>query len=115
MHFTPHTERKKSDHFEPDESINKGFMMMILNIWAKWTDKSSIIKAGKGVGITSKGISVDFMQKDRFAMTAALDQGCKTPEATQPPWKVASLVYDLVRESITRQRLICLNAERTAT
>jgi hypothetical protein len=83
--------KEKSDHFEPDESINKeGFMIILSNIWTKWTDKSSIIKAGKRVGVTSEGISVDFMQKDRFAMTAALDQGCKTPEATQPPWKVTS-------------------------
>jgi hypothetical protein len=38
-------------------------MIILSNIWTKWTDKSSIIKAGKRVGVTSEEISVDFMQK----------------------------------------------------
>ena len=54
----------KSACFESDESINKeGFMILLSNIWSKWVDKDSISKAGKRVGITTDGVSVDFMQK----------------------------------------------------
>lgn len=53
------------------------FMILLSNIWSNWTDKDPIIKAGKRVGITREGLSFEFMQRDRFAMTAVLDEECK--------------------------------------
>ena len=87
--------KEKSSCFQPDETINKeGFMIILSSIWATWADKESIIKAAKRVGITAEGVSVDFMQKDRFAMTAALDEECKTPvKHGRTPWEVESPVH----------------------
>ena len=57
------------------ESKSRGIYIQILaSIWDVWTTKESLIKAARQVGITSSGININEMQKDKFAREGAVIQ-----------------------------------------
>lgn len=57
----------KSDLFSPFMTINReGFMQILAKLWPEWASKETIVKAGKKVGISSGGLSVEWMQQDKF-------------------------------------------------
>ena len=52
-------------------TINReGFLTILANLWPTWISKETIQKAGKKMGISSSGLSVDWMQKDNFDRAA---------------------------------------------
>ena len=53
----------KSELFIPFMTINReGFMKILATLWPEWASKERIINAGKKVGISSGGLSVEWMQ-----------------------------------------------------
>ena len=49
-------------------TINRaGFMKILSTLWPEWASKETIINAGKKVGISSEGLSVEWMQGDKFS------------------------------------------------
>ena len=52
----------------------EGFMQILASIWDVWTTKESLIKAARRVGITSSGININDMQKDKFAREKGVTQ-----------------------------------------
>ena len=50
----------KSDLFTPAMTINReGFMLIMADLWKRWTTKERIVGAGKRVGVATYGLSVD--------------------------------------------------------
>ena len=48
-------------------TINReGFMNILAELWPEWASKQTIINAGKKVGISSGGLSVEWIQEDKF-------------------------------------------------
>ena len=41
----------------------------------EWVSKESLVKAVKRVGVTANGLSVNFMQKDKFQQAAGIIEG----------------------------------------
>jgi len=61
----------KSDLFTAASTINReGFMTILADVWPTWTTRESLVKAGKRVGISKEGLSVNFMQQDKFQAAA---------------------------------------------
>ena len=49
-------------------AINReGFIKILAALWLEWASKETIINAGKKVGISSGGLSVEWMQEDKFS------------------------------------------------
>ena len=55
-------------------------MIILGNIWSTWTTRESLINAARRVGITSKELSVNFMQQDKFDRAEA----CIDLESSEP-------------------------------
>ena len=54
--------------FTPECTINReGFMRILAKMWPTWAIKESIVKAAKRVGVASNGLSVLWMQQDKFS------------------------------------------------
>ena len=59
-------------------------MMILADIWPynnnchPWATKESIVNAAKRVGVSSSGLSINFMQQDKFARAEA----CIDPESS---------------------------------
>ena len=49
-------------------------MLILASIWDLWTTKESLTEAGRRGGITSSGININDMQKDKFAREEAVTQ-----------------------------------------
>ena len=47
-------------------SNRKGFVNILSDIWSTWTTKDTIINAAKIIGISSAGVSVEWMQQEKF-------------------------------------------------
>ena len=61
----------KDNLFTPMMIVNReAFMLILANMWDKWASKISLIKAAKRVGVTPEGLSVHFMQQDKFEQAA---------------------------------------------
>ena len=41
-------------------------MNILAELWPEWPSKQTVINAGKKVGISSGGLSVEWMQEDKF-------------------------------------------------
>ena len=80
------------DKFFRDNHINREVFMEVLgSIWSKWTSKEAIVKAFKRVGISTSGLSVDWMQQDKFtAAEAIIQKECATPKQQKEIWEVDS-------------------------
>ena len=63
-------------------------MQILASIWDVWNTKESLIKAARRVGITSSGININDMQKDKFAREEAVTQ--LTPTKSSDNVKVES-------------------------
>ena len=63
-------------------------MQILASIWDVWTTKESLIKTARRVGITSSSISINDMQKDKFAREEAVTQF--TPTKSSENMKVES-------------------------
>ena len=46
----------------------RGFMTILANKWDKWTTKEKIRNAARRVGISSEGLSIEWMQKEKFLL-----------------------------------------------
>ena len=59
--------------FSPECTINReGFMNILGNIWTEWTTADAIVCAAKQVGVSAHGLSVEWMQKDKFMQAASV-------------------------------------------
>ena len=57
----------KEDLFTTMMTLNReAFMIILGTMWNTWAAPASIINAAKRVGITSSGLSVEYMQKEKF-------------------------------------------------
>ena len=45
-------------------------MVILANMWNKWASVASLTNAAKLVGVTPEGLSVQFMQQDKFEQAA---------------------------------------------
>ena len=63
-------------------------MQILASIWDVLTTKEPLIKAARRVGITSSGININDMQKDKFAREEAVTQ--LTPTKSSDNVKVES-------------------------
>ena len=55
----------KEQLFTPLSSINReGFMEILANLWCEWTTTEKIQNAARRVGISSSGLTVEWMQQD---------------------------------------------------
>lgn len=71
----------KSELFSPFMTINReGFMKILAELWPEWASNETITNAGKKVGISCKGLSVEWMQADKFARAEL----CITKNTEQP-------------------------------
>ena len=64
-----HYEYKKSKDalFNAMHSLNReAFMIILAEIWDKWTNKQVLVSAAKRVGVTSTSLNANFMQQDKF-------------------------------------------------
>ena len=66
-------------------------MTILGEIWSKWADKDTLISCAKRVGITSSGMSVNFMQQDKFERAAACIQE-EIPPSTSTSTPDSSLI-----------------------
>ena len=74
----------KSDLFTANSTVNReGFMTILADVWPTWTTRESLIKAGKRVGISNEGLSVEFMQQDKFETAASCIES--SPEKPSTP------------------------------
>ena len=74
---------KKINFSLPCQHLINGeaFMIILGGIWNKWATPSSIIAASKRVGISSSGLNVEDMQKEKFAQAEnCIQMEPKTPE-----------------------------------
>ena len=58
-------------------------MTILADVWPTWTTRESLIKAGKRVGIPNEGLSVEFMQQDKFETAASCIES--SPEKLSMP------------------------------
>ena len=87
--------------FDGDHVSREGFMHILGNIIDTWISQDVIIKAAKRVGITSTGISVHHLQKEKFARVAAVSSSSSnqlnkslSPTTPTTPTKLAKLGLD---------------------
>ena len=75
----------KSDLFTANPTVNReGFMTILADVWPTWTTRESLmIKVVKRVGISSEGLSVEFMQQDKFETAASCIES--SPEKLSTP------------------------------
>ena len=86
--------QKKDEIFEPHHTINReGFMEILSEMWPTWCSTASIKAAAKRVGISSTGLNVGWMQKEKFQRAQSLlHSGEEQPacSSTPDPLKVRS-------------------------
>ena len=86
--------QKKDEIFEPHHTINReGFMEILSEMWPTWCSTASITAAAKRVGISSTGLNVGWMQKEKFQRAQSLlHSGEEQPacSSTPDPLKVRS-------------------------
>ena len=83
-----HLRYKNSKHelFTTARNINReGFMHILANMWNRWVSKQSLLKAAKCVGVTATGLSVNFMQTEKFEQAAGILEGNNTNEVPETP------------------------------
>ena len=83
------------EKFFRDNHINREVFMEVLSeVWQTWTTPESIIKAWKRCGISTTGLSYEWMQQDKLAAADALieKQPDTPPKKKKEPWDIASPV-----------------------
>ena len=81
--------------FFRDNHINREVFMEVLSeVWKTWTTSASIIKAWKRCGISSTGLSYEWMQQDKLEAADALVQKehPATPKQQKESWDIESPV-----------------------
>ena len=74
--------------------INReAFMIILADMWHTWATANSLVKAAKRVGVTSEGLSVNFMQQNKF------EQASNCMEVDQPQSSSASTPNQLMISS----------------
>ena len=58
-------------------------MSVLAEVWNKWAAPENIVKAGKRVGITSKGLDIDWMDQQKFERAESILNPPTTPEKHQ--------------------------------
>ena len=91
------TYNSESDKYFHDNHINREvFMEILADVWKNWTTAESIVKAWKRCGISSEGLSYEWMQQDKLAAADALveiENVPATPSTSKKePWDVDSPV-----------------------
>ena len=75
--------------FTDFNTINReAFMIILGNIWSTCATRESLMNAARRVGITSKELSVNFMQQDMFDRAEA----CIDLESSEPEVSSSSMV-----------------------
>ena len=71
----------KSELSSPFMTISReGFMKILATLWPEWATKEPIINTGKKVGISSGGLSVEWMQGDKFSrVELCINENTKQP------------------------------------
>ena len=99
----------------------ESFMIILANMWGKWSTKESIVKAAKRVGVTSTELSVEFMQQNKFLQGAICMEPGESSGASSLPtssahrkgsatyWKARfnqsqELIQDLNEKSISLKK-----------
>ena len=66
----------KGELFDSNAKVEReGFMMVLGNMWPTWVSREALVNAGKRVGVGSEGLSVEYMQKDKFEQAALCMSG----------------------------------------
>ena len=83
---------EECDRFFRDNHINREVFMEVLGaIWSKWTNQQAMVKAFQRVGISTSGLSVEWMQQDKFvAAEAIIHKEPVTPIQRREVWEVDS-------------------------
>ena len=83
----------KNDVFTPHCTINReGFMTILADVWSTWATSLSLQKAGKRVGISTTGLSVEWMQKEKFAQAEAVIEQEIPPPSTPTSSRDLSII-----------------------
>ena len=77
----------RSEMFSSSMTINReGFMTILADFWSDWAPRETIVGAGKRVGVSNLGLSVEWMQHDKFERAAAcMDLNPDTQSSSQVP------------------------------
>ena len=77
----------KSAMYTEYSDLNKEcFMNILAHVITDWATPEKLVKAGKCVGITSKGLSVEWMDQTMFKRAAAvLNPGTPAKKSTDLP------------------------------
>ena len=77
----------KKTLFTPFSTISReGFMEILGNMWPTWTTPNKIKNAARRVGISSEGLSVEWMQQSKFQLARQLiSSPPKTPQLASTP------------------------------
>ena len=89
-----HYRQGKSQLFSNLMTIDRSEFMEILGeVWSSWTSKEALVKAAKVVGIAESGLSVNWMQQDKFEQAERCLSTCQpTPTPIQSSSSKAPLV-----------------------
>ena len=89
----------KNDIFISHCSINReGVMTILADVWSTWTNSLSLQKAGKRVGVSNTGLSVEWMQKEKFAQAEALVEQEVLPPSTPTSSRDLSVIESPANE-----------------
>ena len=88
---------RECDKFFRDNHINRELFLEILaDVWKNWTTAESIVKAWRRCGISSEGLSYEWMQQDKLTAADALVESENVPStpstSNKEPWDVDSPV-----------------------
>ena len=83
----------KSNLFTANATVNReGFMTILADVWPTWTTKESLAKAGKHVGISTEGLSFEFMQHDKFETAVMCIETSPEKNSTPDKTSICSLM-----------------------
>ena len=82
----------------PETSIEKDSCTS-LQTWNGWVSKQSLLKAAKCVGVTATGLSVNFMQTEKFEQAAGILEGNNTNEVPETPHAYVSSPQNIRKNS----------------
>ena len=79
-------EKEKVSMFTDFNTLNReAFMLILANMWSKWASKETLVNTARKVGVTSKQLSVEFMQQDKFIRAAECMDVDQEPSTSSTP------------------------------
>ena len=81
----------KDDMYSPFASMNKeDFMLTLSEAWKKWVSQEKLVKASKRVGISSSGLNVNWMEKNKFKAASNLIHSTPNTDKDKGSFKISS-------------------------